>query len=85
MTAAAENELPGFDPVAFITVRSRRADGVFVAQACRQDPERLTATGRWRRRTGAAYTEDRWGPLETFTWPWREVPQVRWTSPEAAE
>ena len=82
---AAAVEEPGYEPVAEVRVRGREHHGVFVAQTCRPGRDHLTATGRWRRKGGANYAEESWGPLETFSWPWRELPQVKWTSPEAAE
>lgn len=72
MTATAE-----------LRIDSRR--GVFVADECEIDGPWVHAAGRWRWHTGANYAEVRHSTPQSWTWPAREVREIRWMqSAEAA-
>lgn len=54
---------------------------VFVADTCTLDGGTVTATGRWRWKTGANYAEARYGPLQTCSWSVSRVERIRWLTP----
>lgn len=66
----------GTAPVARIRVRNR--SGVFVATTCELRDGMVTAAGRFRWRTGADYQDFRHGPPTSYSWPVREIREIRW-------
>lgn len=63
-------------PVAELRVRGDSR--VLVAETCTLDGPLVHATGRWRRRVGADWSEVRWSDERSYTWPLGELQRVRW-------
>ena len=58
--------------------------GVLVADACTVDADVVTASGRWRWRLGANHAELRYSAASVYSWPIREVREIRWTDSKVA-
>ncbi len=74
--------VPGAAPVAHVRVRGRQ--GVFVADACELAEGMVTATGCTRWRTGANFDAVRWGERRSYSWPVRDIREIRWLEQEHA-
>lgn len=71
MSAAAEIRVAG------------RADS-FMADGCTVEYGTVTATGRWRTRTGPGYRRIDYSEPVTRTWPIAGVAEIRWATTSVA-
>ena len=57
-------------------VRLAGRDAVFVARECRVAAPFVHATGRWRRHLAQG---ESWSAPRSYTWPAREIREIRWS------